>query len=118
MSKLIGAVRLPPMGFFFIALEYHTSQDPLEDLTARLQRLVAETTKEKDPVKYDERCAELWRELRERDAAKEALRIARPETESKKNISERCKTELTFKNTTQGLRSRLVHPAYHDACEP
>lgn len=41
--------------------------DPLENSTARLQQLVDQIMKERDPCKYDELCAEIWRVLDERE---------------------------------------------------
>jgi hypothetical protein len=50
--------------------------DPLADTTARLERLVEQAMKEADPDKSDELCAEIWRVLRERDAARKGLHVA------------------------------------------
>jgi hypothetical protein len=41
--------------------------DPLADLNARLKRLLEQTMKETDPVKYDDLGAEIWRVLSERE---------------------------------------------------
>jgi len=50
--------------------------DPLADSSARLERLLDQVMKERDPVKCDELCEEIWRALHERDAIREALRVA------------------------------------------
>jgi len=39
----------------------------LANFNARLQALVRQITKEGDPLKYDELCAELWRVLDEHE---------------------------------------------------
>jgi hypothetical protein len=41
--------------------------DPLADLNARLKRLLEQTMKETDPVKYDDLGAKIWRVLSERE---------------------------------------------------
>jgi len=41
--------------------------DNLADSTARLERLVAQTMKETDSVKYDEIGSQIWRALSERE---------------------------------------------------
>jgi hypothetical protein len=50
--------------------------DPLADTTERLERLVEQATKETDPGKSDELCAEIWRVLHEREEVRKALRVA------------------------------------------
>jgi hypothetical protein len=41
--------------------------DNVANSTARLERLVTQIMKEKDPVRYDELCSELWLVLDERE---------------------------------------------------
>jgi hypothetical protein len=49
--------------------------DAFADSTARLERLVGQIMKEKDPEKCDELAGEIWRVLKERDRLKSALAI-------------------------------------------
>ena len=49
--------------------------DAFADSTARLERLVEQIMKEKDPEKCDELGAEIWRVLDERDCLRSALAI-------------------------------------------
>jgi hypothetical protein len=49
--------------------------DAFADSTARLERLVAQIMKEKDPEKCDELGAEIWCVLDERDCLRSALPI-------------------------------------------
>ena len=41
--------------------------DNVANSTARLERLVTQIMKEKDPVRYDALCSELWLVLEERE---------------------------------------------------
>ena len=41
--------------------------DPIENSNTRLEQLVEQIMKEKDPAKYDELGAEIWRVLKERE---------------------------------------------------
>ena len=50
--------------------------DPLADTTTRLKQLVEQAIKETDPDKSDERCADIWRVVCERDEVRMALRFA------------------------------------------
>jgi len=49
--------------------------DEFADNTAKLERLVAQIVKEKDPDKCDELAAEIWRALGERDRLRSTLPI-------------------------------------------
>jgi hypothetical protein len=42
--------------------------DNIEDSNSRLQKLVRQIMKEKDPVEFDALCSELWMALDEREA--------------------------------------------------
>jgi hypothetical protein len=42
--------------------------DNIENSNARLEKLLKRIMKEKDPVKYDELCSELWLVLDERES--------------------------------------------------
>jgi hypothetical protein len=42
--------------------------DNIENSNARLEKLLKQIMKEKDPVKYDELCSELWLVLDERES--------------------------------------------------
>lgn len=50
-------------------------RDALADSTVRLERLLEQIMKEKDPEKSDELAAEIWRVLQDRDRLKSALKI-------------------------------------------
>lgn len=56
--------------------------DALADSTARLERLVGQIMKEKDPEKCDELAAEIWRVLKERDRLKSALAIQKQDNDA------------------------------------
>jgi hypothetical protein len=47
--------------------------DAFADSTARLERLVEQIMKEKDPVKCDELAAEIWCVLKEHDSIRSEL---------------------------------------------
>jgi len=49
--------------------------DKFAGTTAKLEQLVAQIVKEKDPDKCDELAAEIWSVLRERDFLRNALPI-------------------------------------------
>jgi len=49
--------------------------DAFADSTARLERLIEQIMKEKDPDKCDELAAEIWSILLERDHLRSALEI-------------------------------------------
>ena len=44
-----------------------TGSGRLAELNTRLAKLLDQATKETDPAKYDELCAEIWRVLEEKD---------------------------------------------------
>lgn len=49
--------------------------DALADSTMRLERLLEQITKEKDPEKCDDLAAEIWRVLQARHSLQSALEI-------------------------------------------
>ncbi len=51
--------------------------DPLADSTERLERLLEQATKEREPEKCDALCTEIWQILRERERLKSQPRPAK-----------------------------------------
>ena len=49
-------------------------RDIFAETTARLERLIAEVMKEKDPNRYDSLCEEIWLVLAEREVLKSQRR--------------------------------------------
>jgi hypothetical protein len=65
----------------------YSMSDNLVDSAARLERLVARTMKETDPVKYDELGTEIWRALSERLMKQESPPVKQSGESDHKNVA-------------------------------